>query len=205
MLSPLVIENREKYESQFFLDASIILAATLRLSSSILFGLIFSFTGIFGIASWLSDTGRPTFFGHEVLIVQSGSMAPVFHAGDVALIRQITISEARELDVGDIITFRNSSQPQTLVTHRIDAIDVDQSGELSFVTKGDANQSSDLTSVKPGDVEGAYSTRIDGLGYLLNAISERHIALHFAFTFLLAHIAVVFLLDLKQQTKETQQ
>ena len=97
-------------------------------------------------------------------------------------------------------------QPQVLVTHRIDAIDVDQNGEPSFVTKGDANQSSDLTIVNPSDVEGAFSTRIDGLGFLLNAMSKRHIALIFAFTFVSAHIAVISFIDLKQQqTKEIQQ
>ena len=73
----------------------------------------------------------------------------------------------RSLKEGDIITFRSSAPGETgmVITHRI--IDVrEDGGEITFITKGDANDSADASPVKAENVIGA----VTGSDYPLGAI-----------------------------------
>lgn len=73
--------------------------------------------------------------------VLSGSMEPTYHVGSVIYVKDV---DPTELKQGDPLTFRMESG--TIVTHRI--IEVLNSGtsELSFRTKGDANEVADGVS-----------------------------------------------------------
>ena len=51
--------------------------------------------------------------GYRPLLVRSGSMAPAIHTGDVVLSRLV---EAREISVGDVVTFRDPTRDQRLIT-----------------------------------------------------------------------------------------
>ncbi|MBO4562714.1 MAG: signal peptidase I [Clostridia bacterium] len=69
--------------------------------------------------------------------------------------------EPSELKVGDVISFMENS---SVVTHRIIRV-VNEGGKLSFVTKGDANNSEDTGDPVPADkVVGRYASRIPALG-----------------------------------------
>lgn len=75
------------------------------------------------------------FFGYTVLEVSTGSMAKALNVYDVILVK-IT----KDVDVGDIITFK---QDGDLITHRVMEKDEDK-----IITKGDANNTEDKAILK---------------------------------------------------------
>ena len=79
--------------------------------------------------------------GYRVLFVMSGSMEPVIREGQMIVVRRV--DDARELEVGDIVTYLKPEDDYT-VTHRI--IEVTDEG---FVTKGDYNVYADQLVVEP--------------------------------------------------------
>lgn len=84
---------------------------------------------------------NPTVFGFTAAVVVSGSMAPALEVGTLILIRA-----QDSYGPGDIVTFRSGS---SLVTHRI----VSAVSE-GFVTRGDANHTSDPEAVALDDIVG---------------------------------------------------
>ena len=74
-------------------------------------------------------------FGYRALTIQSGSMTPTLHVGDVVIDRSVQPLSVRP---HEIVTFRDPHLGQELVTHRV--ISMRRSGDrVDFVTKGDAN------------------------------------------------------------------
>ena len=106
----------------------------------------------------------PSIFGVMPLVVLSGSMsgdAPDhIEVGDLIFVREV--KDASELTVNTVITFREG---QSLVTHRIIGInDPDKYGNISYQTKGDANNLEDKDPVYLEDIVGIYSWRIPFVG-----------------------------------------
>ncbi len=108
----------------------------------------------------------PRFFGVVPYIVRSGSMEPVIHTGSVAFINQ----GDREVRPGDIVTYRltGPSGSDTLVTHRVIRV---QDGV--YTTRGDANETEDLSPVTREQLVGTYVCQIPCAGYLMAYISPR--------------------------------
>ena len=79
-------------------------------------------------------TGR--WQAHPVL---SGSMEPGLPVGSIALVQRVPTAD---LAVGDVITFRDPSDADELITHRIVSMTVID-GERVYETKGDANDDPD--------------------------------------------------------------
>jgi len=101
--------------------------------------------------------------GHQTLVVMSGSMAPALSTGDVAIVDMI---EPREAEVGDIVTFRDPTRDDQLVTHRVAIIE--RAGEdYAFVTKGDQNSSVEEWKVAEHGKIGRLSFRIPAVGRAL--------------------------------------
>ncbi len=75
----------------------------------------------------------PSILGFHLFVVESGSMEPTFHIGSVLLCREP--KNSRNLKVNDVVTFWNLSGH--IVTHRIIEIIPDESGKISYRTKGD--------------------------------------------------------------------
>ena len=82
--------------------------------------------------------------GFRSLTVMSGSMDPNLGVGDVVIERQISPTDVR---VGDIVTFRDPTDQQTLITHRVRSFKV-HDGTVDFVTKGDANNTVERWSIQ---------------------------------------------------------
>ena len=97
------------------------------------------------------------------LIVLSGSMSPAMESGDIAVVTQIDPSE---LNVGDIVAYKGTDNPDKIISHRV--IEVINNGELSFRTKGDANDSSDFSLVGSSDVVGKVTLVVPKVGYIFN-------------------------------------
>ena len=106
----------------------------------------------------------PKVLGITPLVVLSGSMsgdAPDhIEAGDLIFVTPV---EAKDLKVGDVITYMEGS---TVVTHRIIEITTGEDGKLLFTTKGDANNTADKDPVHEDDLVGIYKSRIPMAGDL---------------------------------------
>lgn len=106
----------------------------------------------------LDDTRPPSIFGVTPLVVLSGSMddgkADAMQVGDMILVKDC---DTTALKVGDVIAFMENGYT---VTHRITAVNADG----TYITKGDANNTEDLSSRDPEDIIGIYQSRIPGLG-----------------------------------------
>lgn len=94
------------------------------------------------------------------MTVLTGSMSPSINPGDIIIDKKI---DAKAIKEGDIITFRASSN--VLITHRIVEV-ISKDGEISFKTKGDANNSEDEKLVDEEQVVGGYIFKIPYAGYI---------------------------------------
>jgi signal peptidase len=105
----------------------------------------------------------PFFLGMKSLTVLSGSMEPTIHVGDIVVVRQIAPTDAR---IGDVVTFRDPSDPRKLVTHRVRKISV-ADGDVAFETKGDANSATEHWRIAKAGTIGLVMYRVPRLGYVL--------------------------------------
>lgn len=99
------------------------------------------------------------------MIVLTDSMAGTFDSGSLLI---CTSANAEDIKVGDIICFYDpaSSNSTTTVTHRVQEVKTDSQGNISFVTKGDANNAADENEVPASKLIGVYKFHIAGLGSL---------------------------------------
>ena len=97
---------------------------------------------------------------YKLLVVTSGSMSPVFEAGDVIFVVRMDPTTAK---VGNIVTFQ--TKDNEILTHRI--VEIKDDGEI--ITKGDANNTNDSWNdgLKLGKVETKYIFKIPKLGYAI--------------------------------------
>lgn len=100
---------------------------------------------------------HPTVFGYSLAVVASGSMEPALSVDDLILNHSQDDYEA-----GDIITFASGT---SLTTHRI----VEET-DAGYITRGDANNTTDSAPVAPQNVIGRVVGRIPGAGGLLAAL-----------------------------------
>lgn len=107
----------------------------------------------------------PSILGYESFVVYSGSMEPAIGVGDLAVVGPV---KPDMLAVGDVITYRTPDRPEVVVTHRLIDISTDDSGRLSFQTKGDANPSVDRVGVEQGALLGKVTYTIPKMGYLVD-------------------------------------
>lgn len=103
----------------------------------------------------------PSCFGYTPLMVETGSMIPLFDGDDLVLVRN-TPDDA-SYNVGDVVCFHSGN---VYVTHRINEI-TENSGKNVYKTKGDANNTPDKDTVSPEQILGVYVTHFDGMGRVL--------------------------------------
>lgn len=109
------------------------------------------------------------FIGLMPFTVLSGSMEPVYSAGDLIYVKEV---DPFELEEGTIITFMLSED--TIATHRIVEVvpDAEDDTVVRFKTKGDANESEDGGLVHYKNVVGSPIFSVPKLGYVANFIQE---------------------------------
>jgi len=127
---------------------------------------------VISVASRLARNDQYTVFGHPVLVMLSGSMTPVINTGDLIVDDRVTRTQAQNLHVGQVITFYDGPGHGALVvTHRIVKV-VHQGGKVSYMTKGDANQSADLSLRPAASVIGVYKGKVPFGGYVLSDLHK---------------------------------
>lgn len=108
----------------------------------------------------------PTFFGHSVFRVSSGSMKPAYEVGDVIIVKE---TDPMKLNVGDVCTYNGTTGEFAgkIITHRVIKAAYKENGEYYIQTKGDANPNED-PPINVKDVVGKVETKIGILRTLYN-------------------------------------
>jgi signal peptidase len=105
----------------------------------------------------------PQLAGYRSFTVRSGSMTPAIETGDVVVTEPISPLSAR---VGDIVTFVDPEGTGKLFSHRVQSVRA--AGEdVAFVTRGDANTSTEHWRVPADGSIGKVVYRIPKVGYAL--------------------------------------
>lgn len=99
-------------------------------------------------AALLTFTAAAKVMGWTAVVVKSGSMTPSVAVGDVLITEQVP---ARQLAVGDIVTFADRRRPGRTITHRVRRIDA-RDGRLHIRTRGDANRAGERWTVASASV-----------------------------------------------------
>lgn len=76
---------------------------------------------------------RAYMLGYRMYAVQTGSMQPAIHAGDVVLVQPV-----RSPQLGDIVSYRDRTNATLVVTHRVTSVH-----NSTVITQGDAMPMSD--------------------------------------------------------------
>ncbi|MDD2823086.1 MAG: signal peptidase I [Candidatus Daviesbacteria bacterium] len=132
----------------------------------------------------------------KAFIVLSGSMEPNISAGSMIIVEH----QARIFSNGDIITFIHPNNPTEYVTHRVIGTKV-EGNSLSYLTKGDANDSQDMWLVQKESVWGKVSLVVPLLGYLIN-FSKTKIGLVVIVLLPLLFIAISEILVIFKEVKQ---
>lgn len=113
--------------------------------------------------------GIPAAIGGTPLTILTGSMSPNLPPGTLVVVKPTPVDE---IGVGDVLTFQLESGKPTLVTHRVVARMTDSSsGEMRFVTQGDANNTADAAPVMPVQIKGTVWYAVPWLGWANQAVN----------------------------------
>lgn len=153
-------ENQENVETKSSQTKSIIGKVFAGIGAAILTFLVVV-VGWLAIQKFVLHEPVPSFAGYSHLIVTTGSMESEISAGDL-----IIIKDTGDYKNGDIITFLHEGET-TPTTHRI----IYTYGDV-YVTKGDANNTTDIRSVHISEVKGEVVSIIPNLGLFLEWIKS---------------------------------
>lgn len=136
----------------------------LRKTISVILNVILYLFIIIGLLT--AFTLLPIKNNYQILAVMSGSMEPAIKTGSLIVIKPVA-----EYNIGDVIAFRdtNSKNGKEVITHRI-FNKTENNGSAEIITKGDANNVIDASSVKQDAILGKYVANVPYLGYLIGYI-----------------------------------
>lgn len=114
----------------------------------------------------------PSLWGWQRYAIVSGSMTGTYDRGTLVLDEVVPSADLR---VGDVITYMPpaGAGPDHLITHRIAWIGQDASGQRSYRTKGDANETADPWTFRLGATQARVKAGIPHAGTVLTALSGR--------------------------------
>lgn len=146
----------------------------------------------------------PRVAGATPYTILTGSMRPSLPPGTLVAVKPKPVDE---LKVGDVVTYQLKSGEPTVVTHRITQIGTNLKGEMSFTTKGDANNVADANPVQPEQIRGELLYAVPKLGYVNNFINgnQRQVATYVVVTGLLGYAAFMSVATLRDRRKTKQQ
>lgn len=126
-------------------------------------GLFVLWLGLGLLFAALIAAAGPLAIGDRSFTVRSGSMTPAIETGDVVVTEPIS---PLSVHVGDIVTFRDPEGSGKLFSHRVQS--VQPGGEdVHFITRGDANTSTEHWNVPSDGSVGRVVYRIPKIGYAL--------------------------------------
>lgn len=112
---------------------------------------------------------QKSMFGYRYYVVLTPSMEPELSVGDVVVVK---LSNADEINEGDVITFNPSSENDAYLTHRVTQVleDYQGTGVTCFRTKGDANDTEDSFLIDSSRLIGKEAFHIPGIGYIIRFV-----------------------------------
>lgn len=140
----------------------------------------------------ISKGYHPKIAGYQLLRVLTYSMSPAIEENSLIIIKEVP---QEEIQVGDIITFV-SEDPDLMGfynTHRVNSIQVDEeTGEKSYITKGDKNTYIDVYPVSYDQVAGKYCYSVPFgqiIGQAIAALTDQRVY----FVFIMLPLMICFL------------
>ncbi|MBC8570584.1 signal peptidase I [Zongyangia hominis] len=119
------------------------------------------------ISSYIHPEEIPGVFGVKPVAVLSGSMEDTFRTGDLIFVQKTGTASLKE---NDVICYLQDGQA---VTHRIVGVERGEDGTISYITKGDANNTEDRERVKPEQVQGVWNGgKLGGMGNFVMFLSS---------------------------------
>ena len=116
--------------------------------------------------------------GYEVYNVISGSMEPVIPEGSMVFVKP---TEWQEIESGDVIAFQTGA---SVTTHRVMRV---HSFEGEFITKGDANETEDISPIPFDSLIGRVEYHVPVLGEV-TALLASPLGKIYMFAFLLCGV-----------------
>lgn len=114
----------------------------------------------FGGLLVLTIGSNTNLFGeYKSFLIQSGSMEPSIHTGDI-----IVILRSSQYTKNDVVTFHTTDQ--RIVTHRI-IEKKEQDNKTLFLTKGDANEADDDEYIQQKNILGKVVFVVPKLGFMV--------------------------------------
>lgn len=112
---------------------------------------------------------QKSMFGYRYYTVLTSSMEPELSVGDVVFVK---LSNADEIEIGDIITFNPSSETDAYLTHRVTQVleNYQGTGVTCFHTKGDANEVEDSFLIDSSRVIGKVTFHVPKIGYIIRFV-----------------------------------
>ncbi len=128
---------------------------------------------VLAFAAQSSRDGIPSIGGRTILTVRTDSMKPTFNSGDIIIGRKVSLKEAQNLQVGDVITYiadLDGDGSVELNSHRIvEVVPATETSVVKYYTRGDNNPSRDNDPIRADDVRCVYEgTRLPGVGKVLD-------------------------------------
>lgn len=141
----------------------------------------------------------PSVAGYSFLRTLTGSMEPAIPVHSLVVVERV---DAGELEVGDIITFKSTSESLegSLNTHRIVAVDDSGDGPV-FRTKGDANAVEDSEAVRADNVVGRVVFVSAGVGVVASLLSNPLLF----FPLIVVPLAVLLVIEIARLVRSTQE
>ena len=105
---------------------------------------------------------------YKPIAIMSNSMNPTFKRGSLVISKKIG-NRYSEIKEGDILEFKSSNG---VIVHRVVAVNKSEDGKYTFITKGDANKSTDNVIINENQVIGVAKAHIPYLGYPSVLVAE---------------------------------
>ncbi|MGU8471790.1 signal peptidase I [Clostridium perfringens] len=134
----------------------------LKIFKNVIFCLVVSILIIFMSISFANNLGISKYKFYDVL---TGSMSPTIKTGDFIVVKEI---DANKVENGDIITFK-SNNSKNLTTHRVVDV-INDDGNISFQTKGDANDVLDPMLIDSNLLVGKVIFNIPYIGRIMSLV-----------------------------------
>jgi len=111
-------------------------------------------------------------FGYRYYTILTGSMEPAYSVGDMIFVK---LTDAKEINVGDVITFNPSQDSDAYLTHRVTEKleNFEGTGVTCFRTQGDANNAEDSFLIDSSRVVGVVTFSLARVGYIVRFIQLR--------------------------------
>ena len=134
------------------------------------------------IALFLLVSALPITGNFKLFVVQSGSMEPSINTGGLIMVKPVD-----EYAIGDVVSFGKVTKTKDPTTHRIHDIRV-VSGEVFYITKGDANNAPDQKEIREIDIVGKVLFDIPYLGYAIDFAKK---PIGFALIIIIPAVAII--------------